>query len=195
MKILIVLCCAIVLTGCTTNILTHEGRVTYADLAKSMPRTPIRIAYSSAYPDNRRSQGIMATLKRHPMVQPAERGAADVIVNFDTVECSENWVIADGPLLAILSPVLVPIMLVGNPFPSADSDCAMKMTYSLTSTPGGSSNKSFGYRYNFKSQNQLLLYPLYSSPAREAYQEEYLYDQVVARFLLEVEKELRADVR
>lgn len=194
MKLAILPCCAaIALAGCSYTIMRHEGGVDYDQLARTMPRAPLRVAYSSAHPGHARSRGILAVLTEHPMLDVVDRADAEVLVNFEAVTCYTHE--TGGPLQALLSTVLLPVILVANPFPYSDQDCTIQLTYSVPAVPAAAGGRSFGYRFNVKRQTQALLYPLYTSAAREAYQQEYLDDQVVAKLLLEVETHLRADVR
>ena len=173
--------------------MTHEGGVGYDQLARTMPRAPLRIAYSSAHPGNVRSRGILAVLTHHPMVRIVDRDEAEVLVHFEGIDCYTHEL--GGPGQTLLQTVLLPVILVANPFPYSKEDCTVRLTHSVPALPAASGTSSFGYPFTVKRQTQALLYPLYTSAAREAYQEEYLDDQVVAKLLLDVESRLRADVR
>lgn len=195
MKALALIICAGLLTGCSYRMVSHEGGVTYAQLAEQMPRAPLRVALSSSVEETVRSQGVLDGLRSHPMVREVERADAEVIVDLQEISCYELPVFSDGPLYAVVGTLIMPVILVANPFAGSEYSCFVNLTYSLQTAQPNMGVKQVSYPYTVTHQTQLISYPLITSSEREAYQDEYLHDQVVARLLLDIEQNLRGDIR
>lgn len=194
LKYVLLLSSLAVLPACSSyTVLRYDTSTTATQLSATMPRTPIRLTYRSEHPNNVRSQGIHNTLNTHPFVMLSNDADVDVIVTFNGIDCHKNWLVMDSPA-AIVSGLLLPIVLVANPFANQDTDCDIKLGYSLPRVNGGTQKTMPVYRYNSRQQTQSLLRPLYTSDARTTYQAEHMYDQVVARLLLSIQNDLRGDV-
>lgn len=180
------------LSGCSYTILNYEKGIDAKDLAKTLPRTPIKAAFQSYVPDSFRSKGFEKALKNHPLVIPVPNNQADVVITFKQVNCDESDVFIDSFIGTWTATLMLPIILVANPFPNERLHCEFDIDYRLTNI--SKTARSFRFSYEAIKQNQMLLYPLYSSAKRESYQNEYLYDQSVARLLLAIEQGLREDV-
>lgn len=194
MRTLLLLCALGLVSGCTYQRFTFDQGMTYADLAAVMPRAPLRLAYRSAQPDAGDSDWILHTLKKHPLVVLVPEKDADVIVDFRSSDCDNNTVMFDSFIGAWTMTALLPLTLFANPFPTHSWNCDIKVGFALQKLPARQGNADFRFRYTGKQYSQVFLYPVFATKARARYHREYLYDQMTARLLLAIQKEMRGEV-